>query len=156
MAPEVGNTVLNVAGSDWVLNLLTSPSFAAQKKAFIDGLAAQGIAQNSPTYDQFLGIAKWIIDPADPVNAAYYLTHSAKLPAPLPPNINPASRRAFIQWILDDQVVVNLSTVELVNAGIRRPRLGPHPRRCPAVLVIPVQRRDQPGGRRRSVQRADL
>ncbi len=117
VAPEVGNTALDVAGSDWVLNLLTSPSFAAQKNAFIAGLAAQGIAQNSPTYDQFLGIAKWIIDPADPVNAAYYLTHSAKLPAPLPPNINPATRRALVQWILDDQVVVNPTTVELVNAA---------------------------------------
>ena len=117
VAPEVGNTALNVAGSDWALNLLTSPAFSAQRNGFIAGLAAQGVEQNSPEYDQFLGIAKWILDPADPVNAAYYVTHSADLPAPLPPNIDPTKRRTFIQWILDDQVVVNPSTVELINAA---------------------------------------
>jgi hypothetical protein len=125
VAPEVGNTALNVAGSDWVLNLLTSPSFAAQKNAFLKGLAAEGVEQNSPEYDQFLGIAKWIIDPADPVNAAYYLTHPAKLPSPLPDNIKPATRRAFVQWILDDQVVVNPGTVELVNAAVGAPVADP-------------------------------
>jgi hypothetical protein len=118
VAPEVGSTVLNVAGSDWILNLFTSPTFVPLRDAFIAGLAAQGIPKDSPTYDTFLGIAKWIIDPADPVNAGYYLTHSAKLPAPLPPNINPATRRAFVQWILDDQWVVNPGTVELVDASI--------------------------------------
>ncbi len=117
VAPEVGNTALNVAGSDWVLNLLTSPTFVPYKNAFIAGLAAEGVEQNSPAYDQFLGIAKWIIDPADPLNAAYYLTHSANLPSPLPPNINPATRRALVQWVLDDTWVVNPSTVELVNAA---------------------------------------
>jgi hypothetical protein len=117
VAPEIGNTALNVAGSDWELNLLTSPSFVPLKNGFIAGLAQEGVPQNSPTYDLFLGIAKWIIDPADPVNAAYYLTHSAGLPAPLPPNINPSTRRAFVQWILGDQTVVNPSTVELVRAA---------------------------------------
>jgi hypothetical protein len=118
VAPEIGNTALNVAGSDWLLNLLTSPAFTPYKNGLIAGLAAQGIEQNSPEYDQFLTIAKWIIDPADPVNAAYYVTHSANLPAPLPPNITPQTRRTLIQWILDDQVVVNPSTVELVNAAM--------------------------------------
>ena len=117
VAPEIGNAALDVAGSDWELNLLTSPSFAAYKSAFVAGLAALGIPQYSPAYDQFLGIGKWIIDPADPLNTAYYMTHSARLPAPLPPNINPATRRALVQWILDDQTVVNPSTIELVNAA---------------------------------------
>ncbi len=118
VAPEIGTAGLNVAGSDYIFNLLFSPSFAGQKNAFVAGLAAEGVAQNSPTYDQFLGIAKWIIDPADPVNASYYLTHSASLPAPLPPNIDPTKRRAFVQWIVGDQVVLNQTTVELVQAAL--------------------------------------
>jgi len=114
-APEVGNVMLNVPGADLPLILLTSPSFDKQKQGFLAALASQGIEQNSPLYDQFLGIAKWIIDPADPANAGWYLTHQAKIPA-RPANIS-ASRRAFMQWILGDQVVVNPSTVALVQAA---------------------------------------
>jgi hypothetical protein len=117
VAPEIGNTALNVGGADWELLLLTSPTFAPLRAGFIAGLAQEGVAPNSPEFDTFLGIAKWIIDPADPANAAYYLTHPAGLPAPLPPNIDPTKRRLLVQWILDDQVVVNPSTVELVNAA---------------------------------------
>ena len=38
------------------------------------GLAALGVPPDSALYDTFLLIAKWIIAPADPVNAGAYLT----------------------------------------------------------------------------------
>lgn len=119
VAPEIGNAVLNVPGADLELIFLTSPAFDAQKKAFIAGLAAQGIEQDSPLYDQFLGIAKWILDPADPGNAGYYLSHGANFAPPLP-NIG-ANRRAFIQWIVGDQVVPNAPTTELARAASGNP-----------------------------------
>jgi hypothetical protein len=119
VAPEIGNAVLNVPGADLVLILLTSPAFAAQQDAFIAGLAAQGIEQNSPLYDQFLGIAKWILDPADPGNAGYYVAHGANFPPPLP-NIG-GNRRAFIQWIVGDGVVPNALTTELARAASGEP-----------------------------------
>jgi hypothetical protein len=119
VAPEVNNVMLNVPGADPELIILISPSFDAQKQAFIGGLAAQGVPFNSPSYDTFLGIIKWIIDPADPANAAFYLSNHADIPQ-RPPNIG-ASRRTFVQWIVGDGVVPNPSTVELVRAAVADP-----------------------------------
>jgi hypothetical protein len=113
----VKNAALNVPGGDPVRILLESPAFAPQKNAFIAGLAAQGIPKDSPTYDTFLGIAKWIIDPADPVNAGGYLVRSTGLT----PDNGGGTRRAFIQWIANDQVVPNSTTTELIRSVLGDP-----------------------------------
>jgi len=118
VAGEVNNAVLNVPGGDLPLLILTSPAFASSKAAV---LKATGLEENSPAWDEFIGVTKWIIDPADPVNTSYYLTHGANLPAPIPPNLNPASRRAFVQWIEQDQVFPNSSTLELIRAAVADP-----------------------------------
>jgi hypothetical protein len=121
VAPEVRNAALNVPGGDPALILLTSPAFAQQKAAFQAALAAQGIATNSPTYDTFLGIAKWIIDPADPVNAAPYLVRNTRSSAQDPLANGGSTRRGYVQWIADDQVVPNPSTVELIRSVVGDP-----------------------------------
>ena len=121
VAPEVRNAALNIPGGDPVLILLTSPAFAPQKAAFQAALAAQGIPTNSPTYDTFLGIAKWIIDPADPVNAAPYLVRNTRSNAQDPLANGGSTRRGFIQWILDDLVIPNPSTVATIRSVLGDP-----------------------------------
>jgi dienelactone hydrolase len=105
-APEVNNAVLNVPGGDLVNILLTSPSFVTQKDEFIGGLQLQGIFPGTPAFDQLLGIAKWVLDPADPTNMGFYLRHGT---APKP--------KVLIQYIEGDQTVPNPTTVELIGAA---------------------------------------
>jgi hypothetical protein len=121
VAPEVRNAALNVPGGDIALILNISPAFAPQKAALQGALAAQGIPTNSPTYDTFIGILKWIVDPADPVNAAPYLVKNTRSSAQDPLANGGSSRRGFIQWIVDDQVVPNPSTVELIRSVVADP-----------------------------------
>jgi pimeloyl-ACP methyl ester carboxylesterase len=123
VAPEVKNAALNVPGGDVFTVLNTSPAFAPQKAAVQAALAAQGIAPNSPAYDFFTGILRWIIDPADPINAGPYLvrqTRNGQFPADPLAN-NGENRRGYIQWIQDDQVIPNLSTQELIRSVVADP-----------------------------------
>ncbi len=95
----------------------TRPSFAAQKTALLSTLAAQGLQPGTPAFDQFLGLAQWILDPADPANMGYRLTHPVDLGGGvLAPQ---AGRKAFIQFIEGDQTVPNISNFALV-AGANR------------------------------------
>jgi len=116
VATDVHRVVVNVPGGDPVNILSTSPSFAAQKAAFLATLASQGIAQGSPAFDFFIGIAKWILDPADPQNMSFSLKNGAGLPN---------DRAAFVQYITRDQTVPNPTTVELINAANLRTTLTP-------------------------------
>ena len=113
VAPEIRNAALNVPGGDLPEIILTSPSlpFGAAFKA---GLAAEGVPTDSPSYDFFLGVVKWILDPADPVNSGPYLVRNTGLGGGLANQGD--TRRGYIQWIADDQVVPNPTTVELVRA----------------------------------------
>ena len=119
-SPAVKNAALNVPGGDPELILLTSPAFASSKAAFQAGLAAQGVPTDSPLYDIFLIIAKWIIDPADPLNAVPYLNRDTGSNGGIIPN-GGAARRSYVQWIQDDQVVPNLSTQELIRSVLGDP-----------------------------------
>jgi len=116
VASNVHNVVLNVPGADPGNILLTSPAFAPQRSAFLATLVGQGINQGSIAFDTFIGIAKWILDPADPQNMAYSVLHGAGLPN---------DRKALVQYITQDQVVPNPTTVELLNAGNRMGVSGP-------------------------------
>ncbi len=110
VAPEIQNVVLNVPGADLPTILLTSPAFAAAANQFLATLAAQNppITPGTPAFDDFIGISKWILDPADPINAGFGVLNG--------PNA-PASRKALIQYITQDQVVPNPTTLELINAA---------------------------------------
>jgi hypothetical protein len=116
----VKNAALNVPGGDLQLILLTSPLFAAQKAGFQAVLAAAGVPTDSPLYDTFLIISKWIIDPADAVNAGPYLVRDTGSAGGVIPN-GGANRRGFVQWIQNDQVVPNASTLELIRSVLGDP-----------------------------------
>ncbi|MDB4946070.1 MAG: Lipase-like protein [Labilithrix sp.] len=117
VSPDTQNVVLNVPGGALVSIILTAPSFAAQKQALYDTLAGQGLLPGTAAFDQFIGFAQWIIDPADPANMGYRLTHPADagngVTSPSP------TRKAFIQFIEGDETVPNGSNFALVAAANR-------------------------------------
>ncbi len=139
VAPEIQNVVLNVPGSDLPTILLTSPTFRPAREAFIERLAEEGIMFGTPAFDDFVGVAKWAFDPADPINAAYGILNDPTVPR----------TRALIQYITDDQVIPNPTTEELLEAArhtvptgkqvdyclfnppVCDPDLYPDPRNCP-------------------------
>ena len=117
VSPDTNNVVLNVPGGALVSIILNAPSFASAKKALIDTLAASGLQPGTPGFDQFLGIAQWVLDEADPANMGYRLTHPVMLAnGTTAPNAN---RKAFIQFIEGDQTVPNVSNFALVVGANR-------------------------------------
>jgi hypothetical protein len=117
VSPDTTNVVLNVPGGALVSIILNAPSFAAQKKALIDTLAGNGLQPGTPGFDQFLGIAQWVLDEADPANMAYRLTHPTMTATGITaPNAN---RKAFIQFIQGDETVPNISNLALVSSANR-------------------------------------
>jgi hypothetical protein len=121
VSPDTTNVVLNVSGGDLPTIILNAPSFAAYKTALLNALAnpIQGmpVLPGTPAFDQFLGTVQWILDPADPANMAWRLTHAVTLPGSAL-SLN-ANRKAFIQFIEGDQTVPNLSNLALVSAADR-------------------------------------
>jgi pimeloyl-ACP methyl ester carboxylesterase len=65
--PRLGNTVLNAAGGDY-LQLIADSDYISE--AFFSALAERGILPNTPDYFRFETAARWILDPADPMNTA--------------------------------------------------------------------------------------
>lgn len=116
VSPDTNNVVLNVPGGELPQIILTSPSFAAQRTALTTVLAAQGRPLGTPGFDTFINVAQWILDPADPANMAYRLTHTADTGTGAAPNAN---RKAFIQFIEKDQTVPNGTNFALVRAANR-------------------------------------
>lgn len=116
VSPDVTNVVLNVPGGGLPQIILTAPSFVDQKAALLAVLAGQGIKPGTPQFDQFIGVVQWILDPADPANMGYRLTHGVDLGGVLTPSAN---RKALIQFIEGDQTVPNVSNLALVRAANR-------------------------------------
>lgn len=116
VSPDTNNVALNVGGGTLTLLFLDSPTLAPQKKVLVDTLAAMGIAIGTPTFDTFLATIQWILDPADPTNMGYRLTHPADTGAGASPNMN---RKVLLQFIQNDQFVINASNLALV-AGANR------------------------------------
>ncbi len=111
---SVKNVALNVPGSDQSTVLLVSPAFASERDAFLGQLAAIGLVPGTPQFDDLFVLIKTIFDPADPQN---YLLTGVNLAAQ--PN-----RKVYISWIMNDFVVPNITTEELINActaGAKQP-----------------------------------
>ncbi len=110
-SPRVRNAVFNASAANPVGFFLTSPALAQARTGFLATLAAQGINQGTPAFDQFIGLARMIMDPADPINYIYAVENG---PA------SPANREAFIQYIENDQVAPNPLTEALIAAANNR------------------------------------
>ena len=128
MSPDTQYVALNVPGGDLTQIILQAPSFASQKAALVGGLATQGIAPGTPAFDQFIATAQWIVDPADPANAGYRLTHQTM------PTVTANPRKAFIQFIQGDQTVPNVANLALVAAANRMDTGAPPSYGCTGAL----------------------
>ncbi len=119
VSPDTTNVALNVAGGDLPTLFLDAPSFSAQRAALLAGLSQQTppVLPGTPAFDQFLSTAQWVLDPADPANMAWRLTHPAAVAGSMVSS-NP-SRKAFIQFIEGDETVPNISNLALVAAAVR-------------------------------------
>ncbi len=79
--PRIGKAVLNVGGGTIVDVFSNSPSLTPDLNKLLLGL---GIAPGTAAYLQFINVAKWILDPADPINFASHMI-ADPLPNPLSP-----------------------------------------------------------------------
>jgi hypothetical protein len=119
VSPDVTNVVLNVDGGNLTEALLTAttPYLANARAGLLQLLAGQGLVPGTAAFDQFIGIAQWILDEADPANMGWRLTHPAtvnnKITAPNP------NRRAFFQFIQGDTWVTNVANLAVVAAADR-------------------------------------
>ncbi|MCP3169019.1 hypothetical protein [Myxococcus qinghaiensis] len=109
---RVRRTVLNVPGGDLVDVLLTSanPTFIARREGFLNFLGSVGRVPGTPAFDEFLVLARTILDPAAPRNYAWKLENLEGAPA---------EREAFIQYIKGDEVIPNPVTQGLIDAANR-------------------------------------
>src|SRR5439155_15556285 len=113
--PRVKRTALNVAGATF-LDVVTTGSFSAKLNQL---LQSKGLdkATNPSGYLQFVNTAKWILDPAEPLNFAQHLiVDTLSFPAPLSALAPaPATRPTLGQWALCDDTVPNPFNLELYN-----------------------------------------
>lgn len=119
VSPDTTRVLLNVAGGDLPTLLLDAPSFAAQRALLLNGLSTQAppIVQGTPAFDQFVATAQWVLDPADPANMVWRLTHPIAAPGSMASS-NP-NRATFIQFIQGDEAVPNISNLALLTAAVR-------------------------------------
>jgi hypothetical protein len=117
--PRLARGVLNVGGGTLTDILTTAPAFQGSVGGL---LASLGIVPGTPAYLQFLLVAKWILDPADPINAAGHLlggTSKATLPDLLAGQPNQVAKSIYGQFAGCDQTVPNVFNIGLYgNIGL--------------------------------------
>ncbi len=104
---RISRAVLNVGGGTLVDVLTNSPAFTAQVSGL---LASLNIQPGSPQYLQFLLVAKWILDPAEPINVARNILGDAAhptLPDLLAAKPNQDGKKVLGQLAKCDGVVPN-------------------------------------------------
>lgn len=113
VTPEIQRAVLNAPSADLVGILLTSEDtrFAQYRAGFLAKLETMGMVQGTPAFDNFIGIARMILDPADPQNTAYALAGSQSA----------TGRKVLIQYAEGDLVTPNPMTEKLLAAAGRHP-----------------------------------
>jgi hypothetical protein len=110
--PQLSRAVLNVGGGTIGDILSQSPAFAPLVEQL---LASLGISPGSPEYLLFLQTAKWILDPAEPINFAA-TARARRLPTPPAPLTHVD---VLGQWAACDQVVPNTASALLYdNLGL--------------------------------------
>jgi hypothetical protein len=129
VSPDTTNVVLNVPGGDQPQVILNGAAWGAERMALLNTLSKQGIQFGTPAFDQFVGIAQWVLDPADPTNVGWRLTHPVPVcplgmgygmcSSGMPTDTPNKNRAAFLQFIQGDEVVPNVSNLILVAAADR-------------------------------------
>lgn len=110
--PRIGAYVLNVPGAGFVQMVQDSESF---KDDFATAMSERGIELGSDLFFQFENAARWILDPADPMNS---VRHARKTPyAYSDPEdgvekLTP-EKKILVQMATPDLVVPNTSTILL-------------------------------------------
>jgi hypothetical protein len=112
VSPSMRRVALNAAGGGLVDVLLTAtnPVFVQRRNGFNALLASVGRNPGTPAYDEFITLARTILDPADPRNYGFYLENAPS---------KPEGREAFIQYIKGDDVIPNPMTKFLLDAANR-------------------------------------
>ena len=118
---RTSRVALSAPGGSLVGLVTTAPAFAAQKAALLAQLGALGLHPGTPSFDRTLGIAQWILDPADPVNVGARLAHTS-------------GHAAFVQFIEGDQVIPTASTLAFVASANRGMTLSPPSYGCASPL----------------------
>ncbi|HET7788785.1 MAG TPA: hypothetical protein VFL36_22605 [Myxococcales bacterium] len=111
--PRIAKAALNVGGSTIADVFTQSPSFQQQLGTL---LASLGIAPGSADFLQFVQVAKWVLDPADPENFAQNLSLQT-LPSILSGGAAPPPRSLLGQMALCDGVVPNASSLNLYGVA---------------------------------------
>ncbi len=110
--PRFGRGVLNVPGGTLTDVFFNSPSFQAPLEALLASISGltPGTAQFQQFELQFMQIAKWVLDPADPINFARHVVGDAAHPT-LPDLLSqkPAQtpKAVFAQYAICDQTIPN-------------------------------------------------
>ena len=107
--PRVSKVALSVGGGTMTDVFTNSPSFASAVGGL---LATLHITAGTPAYLQFINVAKWALDPADPLNYVTNLSANT-LPSPLSGNVAPPARKVMAQLSNCDQTVPNPFNLEM-------------------------------------------
>jgi hypothetical protein len=107
--PEITASTLNVPGASMTDVILTSPSFHSNKVALDNYLTLQGKTPGTQAYEQFMDLARWALDPADPQSYGRHLI-AEPLVASWP------RKRIFVSWIQGDGTIPNPTTQLLLNS----------------------------------------
>jgi hypothetical protein len=133
--PRLSRGVLNVPGGPLVDVFLNAPSFTGAPSGTAPDpaspigklLAGQGITFGTPQYLQFVQVAKWILDPGDPVNFAGHVTANT-LPNLLASGMPPQSaKNVFGQYAECDQTIPNPYNLYLFSQLGLAPNTAPNP-----------------------------
>lgn len=111
--PRISRAVLNVGGGTVVDVLTNAPAFTTTVSALLTSL---GLQPGTPAYFQFLLVAKWVLDPAEPVNVAGNLLGDADhptLPDLLASMPSQAGKKVLGQLAACDTTVPNAFNLEL-------------------------------------------
>jgi hypothetical protein len=125
--PRISEAVLNVPGGTFVDIAATSPAFASGLNAILANLPPPTgpILPGTSAYLQFLQVAKWVLDPAEPINFAGRMIGDAThptLPNPLSPGTLQGAKKVLGQLAVCDRVVPNPFNLLLFNvAGVALP-----------------------------------
>ncbi|MBZ4420472.1 hypothetical protein [Myxococcus sp. RHSTA-1-4] len=103
---------LNASGGGLVDVLLTAtnPVFVQYRTGFNTLLGSVGRPVGTPAYDEFITLARTILDPADALNYGRFLETASSAPS---------GREAFIQYIQGDNVIPNPVTNQLITTANR-------------------------------------